>query len=92
MVVGDITKRPTVTKPFETYTKTTIQLTESNLEDEVISAVKEHENHNVNTGIMINLPLAIYQITPIIQEKFKRSAINLTLTKTEIENVKEYLL
>lgn len=91
VVVGDIKKRPTVTKPFETHTKTTIQLTESNLEDEVINAVKEYVNPKVKTGIMISPPLAMYQIIPIIQDKFKNSAMNLILTKKEIENVKEYL-
>lgn len=33
----------------------------------------------------------MYDIIPIIQEKFKSSAMNLVLAKTEVENVKEYL-
>lgn len=91
VVVGDIKKRPTVTKPFETNTKTTIQLTESNLEDDVVNAIKEYVNPKVKTGLIISPPLAMYQIIPIIQDKFKSSAMNIVLTKTEVENVKEYL-
>lgn len=91
VIVGDIKKRPTVTKPFETHTRTTIQLSESNLEDDVINAIKEYVNPKVRTGLIIHPPLAMYKIIPIIQDKFKSSAMNLVLTKTEIENVKEYL-
>lgn len=91
VVVGDIKKRPTVTKPFETHTRTTIQISESNLEDDVVSAVKEYVNPKVKTGLIINPRLAMYQIIPIIQDKFKSSAMNLVLTKVELENVKEYL-
>lgn len=91
VVVGDIKKRPTVTKPFETHTRTTIQLSESNLEDDVINAIKEYVNPKVKTGLLINPPLAMYKIIPIIQEKFKSSAMNIVLTKIELENVKEYL-
>lgn len=90
-VVGDIKKRPTVSKPFETHTRTSIQLSESNLEEDVINAVKEYANPKVKTGIIIYPPLAMYKIIPIIQEKFKSSAMNLVLTKTEVENVKEHL-
>lgn len=91
MLVGDIKKRPTVTKPFETHTKTTIQVSEANLETDVINAVKEYVNPKVKTGIIIHPPLAMYKIIPIIQKNFKSSTMNLVLTKTEIENVKEYL-
>lgn len=91
VVVGDIKKRPTVTKPFETHTRTTIQLSESNLEEDVINAIKEYVNPKVRTGLIINPPLAMYKIIPIIQDKFKSSAMNIVLTKVELENVKEYL-
>lgn len=91
IIVGDIKKRPTVSKPFETHTKTTIQLSESNLEEEVINAVKEYVNPKVKTGILIHPPLAMYSIIPIIQDKFKSSALNMVLTKKEVENVKNYL-
>lgn len=91
VVVGDIKKRPTVSKPFETHTKTTIQLTESNLEDDVVSAIKEFVNPKVKTGLIIHPRLAMYKIIPIIQNCFKSSAMNLFLTTTELENVKEYL-
>ncbi|KAG6465364.1 hypothetical protein O3G_MSEX015105 [Manduca sexta] len=91
VVVGDIKKRPTVTKPFDTHTKTTIQVSESNLEYDIINAVKEYVNPKVKTGIIINPPLAMYKIIPILQSKFRSSAMNLVLTKKEVENVKEYL-
>jgi transposase InsO family protein len=90
-VVGDIKKRPVVTKPFETHMRTSIQLSESNLEDDVVSAIKEYVNPKVRTGILIHPPLAMYKIVPIIQEKFKSSTMNLMLTKLEVENIKEYL-
>lgn len=91
VIVGDIKKRPTVTKPFDTHTRTTIQLSENNLEDDVVNAIKEFVNPKVKTGIIIHPPLAMYKIIPIIQDKFKSSAMNLVLTKVELENVKEYL-
>lgn len=91
VVVGDIKKRPTVSKPFETHTRTTIQLSESNLEQDVINAVKEYINPKVKTGILIQPTLAMYSIIPIIQSNFKNSSMNLILTKVELENVKDYL-
>ena len=90
-IVSDVTRRPTVTKPFETHTRIAIQLSESNLENDVINAVKEYVNPKVKTAIIINPPLLMYKIIPIIQEKFKSSSMNLVLTKTELENVKQYL-
>lgn len=91
ILVGDIKKRPTVTKPFETHTKTTIQLSESNLEEDVVNAIKEYVNPKVQTGLIIHPPLAMYKIIPIIQSKFKSSAMKLVLTKVELENIKDYL-
>lgn len=91
IVVGDIKKRPTVSRPFETHTKTTIQLSESNLEQDVISAVKEYVNPKVKTGILIHPKLAMYSIIPVIQSNFKNSSMNLVLTKVELENIKDYL-
>lgn len=90
-VVGDIKRRPTVTKPFENHTRMAVQLSESNLETDVINAIKEYVNPKVKTAILINPPLAMYSIIPIIQDKFKSSSLNLVLAKTELENVKEYL-
>lgn len=90
-VVGDIKKRPIVTKPFETHTRVSVQLSESNLEQDVISAIKEYVNPKVKTALLISPPLAMYQIVPILQDKFKSSAMNLVLAKSELEDVKEYL-
>lgn len=91
VLVGDIKKRPTVSKPFETHTRTTIQLSESNLTNDVINAVKEYVNPKVKTGLIIHPPLAMYKIIPIIQANFKSSSMNMVLTKVELENVKDYL-
>lgn len=41
--------------------------------------------------LFIIAPLAIYNIIPIIQDRFESSAVNLLLAKTGVENVKEYL-
>ena len=90
-IVGDIKKKPTVSKVFETHTRTNIQLSESNLETDVINAIKEYVNPKVRTGIIIHPPLAMYKIIPIIQSNFRSSAMNIVLTKTELENVKDYL-
>lgn len=90
-IVGDIKRRPTVTKPFENHTRIAVQISESNLESDIINAIKEYVNPKVKTAILINPPLAMYSIIPIIQDKFRSSSLNLVLAKTELENVKEYL-
>lgn len=90
-IVGDIKKRPTVSKPFETHTRTCIQLSESNLEEDVTNAVKEFVNPKVKTGIIVYPQLDMYKIIPIIQSKFRSSSMNLVLTKYELDNVKEFM-
>lgn len=90
-IVNDIKNRPVVTRPFDTHTRISIQLSESNLEEEVTCAVKEYVNPKVKTAILINPPLAMYSIIPILQENFKSSSLNLVLAKSELENVKDYL-
>lgn len=90
-IVNDVKKRPTVTKPFDSHTRTSIQLSESNLNEDVINAVKEYVHPKVRTGILINPPWAMYSVIPILQDKFRSSAMNLILVKSEIENVKDYL-
>lgn len=90
-IVGDVKKRPVVSKPFETHTRISIQVTESNLEQDVIKAIKDYVTPKIKTGILINPPLGLYSIIPIIQSSFKSSAMNLILTKVELENVKPYL-
>lgn len=57
----------------------------------MICAVKEYVNPKVKTAILVNPPLAMYSIVPIIQDKFKSSSLNLVLAKSELENVKDYL-
>lgn len=90
-IVSDVKKRPVVTRPFDTHTRISIQLSESNLEEDVICAVKEYVNPKVKTAILVKPPLAMYSIVPIIQDKFKSSSLNLVLAKSELENVKDYL-
>lgn len=90
-IVDDVRRRPVVTKPFDTHTRVNIQLSESNLEEDLINAIKEYVNPKVKTAILINPPLAIYSIIPILQDKFRSSSMNLVVAKTEVENIKEYL-
>jgi transposase InsO family protein len=90
-VVEDVKRKPIVTKPFDTHTRIAIQLSQNNLELDVINAIKEYVNPKVKTAIIINPTLAMYSIIPIIQDKFKSSSMNLVLVKIELENVKEYL-
>lgn len=90
-VVGDIKKRATVTRPFDTHTRTSVQLSQSNLEEDLVNAIKEYVNPKIKTALLINPPLAMYDIIPIIQQKFRSSSMKLVLAKKEVENVKEYL-
>lgn len=90
-IVNDVKRRPVVTKPFDTHTRTSIQLSECNLEEDLINAIKEYVTPKVKTALLIEPTLAMYTIIPILQDKFKSSSMNLVLTKSEIENVKEYL-
>lgn len=90
-VVGDIKTKPVTTNPFENHKRTTVQLSESNLEIDVINAIKEFVQPKIKTGLLINPPLAMYKIIPIIQKTFKNSSMILNLAKTEVENVREYL-
>jgi hypothetical protein len=90
-VVGDIKKRPIMSKPFDTHTRVSVQVRQPYLEDDVIDIIKEYVNPRVKTALLISPSLSMYDIIPIIQTKFKNSAMNLVLAKTEVENVKEYL-
>ena len=90
-VIGDSRKRSTATKPFETHTRTSVYISESNLKEDVINAIKEFVNPKVKTALLITPPLAMYKIVPVIQEYFKSSAMNLVIAKKELENVKDYL-
>lgn len=67
-VVGDIKSRPVVTKPFDTHTRTSVQISESNIEEDVITAIKEYVHPKIKTGLLINPCLALYTIIPIIQK------------------------
>lgn len=90
-VVGNIKIKPHITHPFETYTKTCIQISKSNLEQDVIDAIKEYVTPGIKTGILINSSIEMYKIIPVIQRYFKNSAMNLVLSKLEVEDVKDYL-
>lgn len=90
-IVGDFKKRTTATKPFDTHTRTFIQVSESSLEQDVVNAIKEYVNPKVKTALKITPTLGMYAILPIIQKNFRSSSMNLVLAKTELEDVKEYL-
>lgn len=90
-IVGDIKGKPVVTKPFDTHTRTSIQISESNLEEDVIQVIKTYVDPKIKTGLLISPSIAMYSLIPIIQRTFKNSAMKLVLTKTELENVTDYL-
>lgn len=70
-VTENVKSKPTVSKPFDIHTRTHIFLSKSNLESEVVAAILEHVNPKVKTGILIDPPLEMYSIIPIIQKHFK---------------------
>ncbi|CAH2226625.1 jg26952, partial [Pararge aegeria aegeria] len=88
-IVGDMKKRVTTTKPFDTHTRTSAQISSSNLEEDLGNAIKEYIQPNVKTALLITPPLAMYN--KIIQKNFRSSSMNLVLAKKELENVKEFL-
>lgn len=90
-IVGDIKGKPVVTKPFDTHTRTSIQISESNLQEDVIKIIKTYIDPKVKTGLLISPSEAMYSIIPIIQRAFTNSAMKLVVTKVELENVSEYL-
>lgn len=90
-VVGDIKGKTVATKPFDTHSRFSVQISESNLQDDVINAIREYVHPKIKTGLLINPPTAMYSIIPVIQSTFKNSAMSLVLTKRELENVREYL-
>jgi transposase InsO family protein len=77
-------------KPFDTHTRTSVQISKSNIEDEIIKVIKEFVNPKIKTGLLINPPLEMYSVIPIIQNHFKSSAMKLVLAKSEIVNIKDY--
>jgi hypothetical protein len=81
-IVENVTRRPIITKPIETHTRVVIQLTHADLENHLINAIKEYVNPKVQTGLLITPPLAIYQIVPILQDKFRSSEINFSKKRT----------
>lgn len=90
-IVGDIKRKPVISKPFDTYTRIEIQISESTIEQDIINAVREYVNPKVKTGLLIHPVPMMYTVIPILQNTFKSSAMKLVFTKTELENVKEYL-
>lgn len=75
-IVGDIKGRSIVTKTFDTHTRITVQLSESNLEQDVTNAIKEYVKPKIKTGLLINPQLAMYSIIPIIQKHLKAQQCN----------------
>lgn len=43
-IVGDLKRIPNVTKPFETYTRTFVQISENNLIEDIVKIIKEYVN------------------------------------------------
>ncbi|CAK1582402.1 unnamed protein product [Parnassius mnemosyne] len=58
-VVGDIKKRPVASKPFDTHNRIAVQVSKSDLENDVVNLVKEYVIPKVKTALLINPPLAM---------------------------------
>lgn len=90
-IVGDIKRKPNLTKPFDNHTRIEIQISETNINEDVINAIREYVNPKIKTGLLIHPISAMYTVIPILQNTFKSSSMKLVFTKTELENVSEYL-
>lgn len=83
--------KPKIVIPFDTFRKTTIEISENNLEQDIIAMVKNHIDPKLRTAILVQPTDKMYNIVPIIQRTFKNSSINLILVKRELQNISDYL-
>lgn len=83
--------RPTVTKPFENFLKTYIEIDEASLATDVVHTIKEYVNPRIRTAVLVQPVERMLEIVPIIQDTFKNSSMNLVMVKSEIKNVTGYL-
>lgn len=90
-VVGDIRNKPIVTKLFDTYIRTCVQVSESNLEQDIINVIKEFIDPKMKTALKIDPPQAMYKIIPILQNVFRSSSMKLVVSKLQLEDISDYL-
>ncbi|CAK1542632.1 unnamed protein product [Leptosia nina] len=83
--------KPTVSKPFEGYSKVSVTINEANLEESVISLIKKYADPKIRTGILVQPLKHMYDVVPIVQNTFKSAAMKLVLVKRQIENISDYL-
>lgn len=78
---------PTVTKPFNTYFKTSIDIFEDNLEENLAQIIESHVDPKIRTALLINPIEKMYDIVSTIQRLFNSSVNNIFLVKRELRNV-----
>ncbi|KAJ2952044.1 hypothetical protein O0L34_g4305 [Tuta absoluta] len=83
--------KPKITSPFENFRKVTVHVSEENLQQDLISVVKNHIDPKLRTAVLIEPIDKIYTIVPILQNTFQNSSMNLVLVKREIQNMSDYL-
>lgn len=83
--------RPKTTIPFETFRKTIVQISENNLEQDILSVIKNHIDPKLRTAILVQPLNKMYEIVPILQNSLKNNAVNLVLVKKEIQDICDFL-
>lgn len=82
---------PKTTIPFDTFKRTVVEISENDVEQDIISVVKKFIDPKLRTAILVQPSDKMYTIVPILQRTFKPSSINLLMAKHEIQNISEYL-
>lgn len=83
--------KPKISTPFETFRRTNVQVSEQNLEQDLITVIKNHIDPKLRTALLVQPVEKQYTIVPILQRNFKNSAMNLILTKRLVQDVPDYL-
>lgn len=84
--------KPKTIIPFETFRRTTVEISENNLEQDIISVVKNHIDPKLRTAILVYPLDKMYSIVPILQRTFKNSSLNLNMVKRELQDITDYLV
>lgn len=83
--------KPKIIHPFETFTKTTVHVSEDTLEQDIIQIVKKHVDPKLRTAVLISPVARIYDVVPILQRTFQNASLNLILVKREVQDISDYL-
>lgn len=79
-----------MTKQFDTHTRISVQILESNLDEDTVNAVKEYVNPMVKTALLITPPLGMHNHT-YSTTYIHKLRNELSFTRTELEKVQECL-